>query len=111
MQWVHLGGGRSKVNGHTFSGFFASHLHNQPHIAVSKATVPSLDIRHASGIQGRRALGNMSHRSRCKGNSVKAAIGGQDASDDGGPTAVSHPAGRAIEVCDIITAAVERQDR
>jgi len=110
MQWVHLGGGRSKVNSHTFSGSLVSHLHNQLHIAVSKVTVPSLNIRHASGIQGRRALGNMSYRSRCKGNSVKVAIEGQGASNDGSPTVVGHPAGHAIKVCDIITAVIKRQN-
>src|SRR6266851_6246358 len=35
----------------------------------------------------------------------------QGASNDGGPTAVGHPAGRAIEVCDIITAAIKRRNR
>ncbi len=50
----------------------------------------------------------MSHRSRHKGNSVKVVIGGQGASNDSGPTVVGHPAEHAIEVYDIITAAIKR---
>ena len=38
------------------------------------------------------------------------AVGGQGALNDGGPTAVGHPAGSAIEVCDIITTAIKRRN-
>lgn len=55
-------------------------------------------------------LRDMSDRSGRKGHAVKMMGGGQFASNNCRTTAVGYPARHAIEVGNIVTAAIERRD-